>query len=134
MDSSIGNLANLAFWISILCPVVPKLLLILFLSWLELRSELGNILIKGIKNGWITEMSLWINHVCLSDVIVHLLQKTSGNHKSWSGSIKDDCSLNSSKMVGSWLQDSWNLWKRASEVIPGVEYHILKSSQQFKRG
>ena len=48
-----GNLilTNSAFWIFYLCPVVQKLLVILFLSWFELKSELGNIWMKGIKNG-----------------------------------------------------------------------------------
>ena len=55
MDSSIGNLilTNLAFWVFVLYPVVPKLLLVLFLSWLKLRSELSNNYIKGSKYGWI---------------------------------------------------------------------------------
>ena len=68
MDSSIGNLilTNLAFWVFVLYPVVPKLLLVLFLSWLELRSELGNNYIKGSKYGWIgfsmsNSVILWLN-------------------------------------------------------------------------
>ena len=42
--SSMGNLilTNSAFWIFFLRPVVPKIWLILFLSWLKLESELGN--------------------------------------------------------------------------------------------
>ena len=48
LDSSMGNLIliNSAFWIFYLCPVAQKLLVILFLSWFELKSELGNIWIK----------------------------------------------------------------------------------------
>ena len=71
-----GNLilTNLAFWIFYLCPVVQKLLVILFLSWFELRSELGNIWMKGIKNGWIIKMSLWIIPVYLSERMIHLIQ------------------------------------------------------------
>ena len=71
-----GNLilTNLAFWIFYLCPIVQKLLLNLFLSWFELGSEFGNIWMKGIKNGWIIKISLWIIPACLSEDMVHFVQ------------------------------------------------------------
>ena len=53
-------LTNLAHLIFYLYTVVQKLLLILFLNWFELRSELANISMKGIKNGLINKMNLWI--------------------------------------------------------------------------
>ena len=38
-------------------------------------SLLGDILMKLIGNGWITKMGLGIVHVCLSKVMVHLVQE-----------------------------------------------------------
>ena len=38
-------------------------------------SLLGDILMKLIGNGWIAKMGLGIVHVCLSKVMVHLVQE-----------------------------------------------------------
>ena len=38
-------------------------------------SLLGDILMKLIGNGWISKMGLGIVHVCLSKVMVHLVQE-----------------------------------------------------------
>ena len=41
----------------------------------ELRSELANIWMKGIKNGWIIKMSLWIISVYVSEEMVYFVQE-----------------------------------------------------------
>ena len=46
--------------------------LVFELAWAEVC--MGNICIKGIKNGWITNISRWIIDVCLSDTMVHFIQ------------------------------------------------------------